>query len=127
MPPGLQAFLQEISAYQFILWIVAGIALIGFLWKVWPAIKKVVKTIETLETLPEDMTDVKAELKIVKHELFPNSGNSLRDKVDQIGTKLTHTDTKVTAAILWQEQHKEEADVAFEKIDVLWEGRKEDG
>jgi hypothetical protein len=125
VPPEVQVILEKISAYQIFIWIGLALVLIFWLRKAWPIVKKAVATIDALDTLPDDMAHVKQEIETVKHELFPNSGKSLRDKVDQIATMGIHTDTKVTAAIAWQEEHKVEADAAFEKIDILWNGREE--
>lgn len=119
LPPEVQAVLEEISAYQIFIWLALAIGLGVWIRKAWPTIKRAVKTLEALETLPEDM-------KTVKHELFPNSGNSLRDRVDQtreqveqIGNNLKKTDTKVTTAIAWQKKHQKDYETMVDKVDQI--------
>lgn len=43
---------------------------------------------------------IKREVTAVKHEVFPNSGTSMRDAIDRI-------ETKVDAHITWHLDHKE--------------------
>jgi hypothetical protein len=52
--------------------------------KLWPHIKRGVTVLSELERLPEMADSVEA----IRHEVFPNSGKSLRDAVDQQGRDL---------------------------------------
>lgn len=77
-----------------LLWVITIAVVIGFgirtLYRWWPAISRFVATIDSLGKLPEfihettvTLAEQNATLSTIKHELFPNSGKSLRDAVNR--------------------------------------------
>lgn len=50
---------------------------------------------------------IKREVGAVKHEMFPNSGASLRDAVDRIEQKVDAADEKIAAHVEWHLTHRE--------------------
>ncbi|WIV32239.1 hypothetical protein QN084_06410 [Paenarthrobacter sp. R1] len=78
-------------------WLVA-ILLVGlFLWRVGPSLRKWGRFLDRINGVPEDKKSGQKEipglfermdrqdelLETIRHELFPNSGKSLRDAVDK--------------------------------------------
>ena len=89
MDPTLQAIVNIGAAAT------ALAALIGLpiaVVKLWPLIKRAVAIGAAAEKLPEMATEIKAQsetLAVIKHELFPNSGKSLRDQTNRLEASLT--------------------------------------
>lgn len=79
--PGVDlSWLAGINLLQA-LGILAGIiALIVFIKKGWPWLRAAVHLLETLGTLAEDMSSLKSDVALIKHEVLPNGGGSLKDQ-----------------------------------------------
>lgn len=59
--------------------------------KLWPLIKRAVAIGAAAEKLPEMAAEIKAQseaVAVIKHELFPNSGKSLRDQTNRMEASL---------------------------------------
>lgn len=50
---------------------------------------------------------IKREVGAVKHEMFPNSGSSLRDAVDRIEQKMDSAEKKLDGHIEWHLTHRD--------------------
>lgn len=75
----LQAWLETISLWKTLLIICIVWVIIGKLIKTLPQVKSAIEIFMNLALLPQ----MQAKLNSVHHEVFPNSGKSLRDAVDQ--------------------------------------------
>lgn len=79
----LMTWLQSQSAAQFLFWFIASISLIAIVTKSWKGITGFVVAVNAVTELASFMKDTRAELRVIKHEVLPNSGSSLRDAVDR--------------------------------------------
>lgn len=66
-----------------------------FLKKTWPGFLTLIEFIKALGRLPEFMRQTDENLAIVKHEVLPNNGGSLRDEVTTQGLRLEKVDAKM--------------------------------
>lgn len=81
------------------IWVVIGVVVITALIKVWPVISKGVETINALTDLPlfiKRFEKIEQDVSDIRHEVFPNSGKSMRDKIDRTANRLDeHIDSSV--------------------------------
>ena len=105
MPEPIRAWLETNSAMALIVGVSAGVWLIRQIWLIlkasWPGLRQFTRFLESLLRLPEFMTEVSAwkdsasekldanatALEIVRREVLPNHGSSLRDQVDRISAR----------------------------------------
>lgn len=102
--------MEEVSAFQIIIWIVLISLGIGFLRKIYPGIKKFIEHTEALAALPEIKKSVEEirqttlpamteTLDRVHHEVFPNSGGSLRDSINRNEVMTKNIDKTVQSLV----------------------------
>ena len=100
MPPEVQAFLEGVSVWTLIMWVVAIVVVIGVIKKGWPLLKKLSDFLDDVAGEPA-RTGVPARAGLmervqrIEHELFPNSGKSLRDQTDRIEGLLEKDDARI--------------------------------
>lgn len=116
MSAEVQAFLEGLSVWTVIAW-VAGVLALGALggkvYKVFKALTDflddvkgeparagvperpgIMARLESIETRQEAQGKT---LEVVRHELFPNSGKSLRDQTNRIEEKVDRDDARIIA------------------------------
>jgi hypothetical protein len=69
---------------------VLGITLIGLLIKFWEPIQKFFHVMEEVTQLPETLGEIKTELQLIKREVLPNGGSSLRDSVNRTEAEVAY-------------------------------------
>lgn len=90
----LNTLLGDLSAVQFVLWVLAFIALAVFVVKMWPLISRFVATVNALADLPaklDAVTEIETKLDRIErqvqeihHETHFNSGTSIKDATVRI-------------------------------------------
>jgi hypothetical protein len=100
MPPDVQAFLEGISVWT----VIAGGVVLALVWgvvrKVWPLFKKLADFLDDVRGEPA-RPGVEARLGLMErvmrvgHELFPNSGKSLRDQTNRMEEKLDRDHVRI--------------------------------
>lgn len=113
MLPWIDALFGDAPWLPALLWVITIVAVVGFgartIYRLWPIISRFVTTIDSLGKLPQFILETKATLdqqnktlSTIKHELFPNSGKSLRDAVNrqaadvsEIKQKLANDNTRI--------------------------------
>lgn len=114
MPPEVQAFLEGLSVWTVIAWIIGLLALIGVAGKLYKLFKALTDFLDDvkgedaragvparpgimarLETIEQLQTSQGQTLEVVRHELFPNSGKSLRDQTNRMEQKLNADNTRI--------------------------------
>lgn len=86
--PDWSALLGDLTAVQFVLWIVAVGVVIALLIKLWPFIRNAVAIVDALVQLPA----MKAQIDSIHHETHTNNGSSIKDATSRIehGVKGLH-------------------------------------
>lgn len=100
------------------IWVACAVVVIVAFVRAWPWIRKAFKLVDALTGLPEfidaqgdfrektdatlaaqnrTLTTQNATLDTIKHELFPNSGTSLRDAVDGLVTDVASINEKLAS------------------------------
>jgi len=69
--------------------------------KAWPTITKIVNVANEVADLPETLQTLTAEIKVIRQEVLPNGGSSLRDAVNR-----TENQIKIITEIV--AQHEEQ-------------------
>lgn len=100
VPEPLRSFLDDLSALQFILWVLAAAFVVFSLIKLWPFVKNAVAIVTALLELPALVTKLSTlstDVATIKHEVLPNTGGSLKDQatrteqaVAEVRTELAH-------------------------------------
>ena len=97
--------LEGYSFIDFIL-LIALIVIVTFgIRKAWPCFKRAIEMGEAAADLPEIkkavelLPDMKKQLDRVHHEVFPNSGKSLRDELDRNSLITKNIDQKVNSLV----------------------------
>jgi hypothetical protein len=70
--------------------IVILIGLIAVLIKFWEPIRKFFHVMEEVTQLPHTLSEIKTELEIIKKEVLPNGGSSLRDSVNRTEVEVAY-------------------------------------
>lgn len=102
MPPEVQAFLEGVSVWTLIVWVAAIVLAVGVIAKAWPLVKKLSNFLDDVMGEPA-RPGVPARLGLmervmrVEHELFPNSGKSLRDQTNRMEQKLDADNARIAA------------------------------
>ncbi|MFF3029156.1 hypothetical protein [Microbacterium sp. NPDC057944] len=100
MPAEIQAFLEGLSVWTVIAWGAAAALVWGVVRKVWPLLKKLADFLDDVMG-EEARPGVPARLGLmervmrVEHELFPNSGKSLRDQTNRMEEKLDRDNARI--------------------------------
>lgn len=100
MPPEVQAFFEGLSVWTVIAWMLAlGVA--------FPILRRVWRLFKRLADFLDDVMGEAARPGVaarpglmervmrVEHELFPNSGKSLRDQTNRMEQKLDRDNTRI--------------------------------
>ena len=93
MSPEVQGFLEGVSVWTFIMWGGAIALLAGVIKKVWPLLKKLSDFLDDVAGEPARpgvpaRAGLMERVQRIEHELFPNSGKSLRDQTNRMEEKL---------------------------------------
>lgn len=64
--------------------------LIGLLVKFWEPISSLFKVVDAVKDLPDTLKEIKTELLVIKKEVLPNGGSSLRDSVNRTESELAY-------------------------------------
>lgn len=67
-----------------------GATFIGLLIKFWVPIQKFFHVMEEVTQLPGTLSEIKTELEIIKKEVLPNGGSSLRDSVNRTEVEVAY-------------------------------------
>jgi hypothetical protein len=84
MPEGWQDFWEAISVFQFAGWMLAALAVIGFIVKVWPFIRKLFALVDALGQLPEFIARTDTKIEQIHHEVHFNNGSSVKDAIVRV-------------------------------------------
>lgn len=114
MPPEVQAFLEGLSVWTVFAWILGLLALIGVAGKLYKLFKALTDFLDDvkgedaragvparpgimarLESIEQLQTNQAQTLEVVRHELFPNSGKSLRDQTNRMEEKLDRDNARI--------------------------------
>lgn len=87
-------WLQSQSAAQFLFWFVATVSIIAVVAKSWSGISGFVTAVNAVTELAHFMNHTRDELQVIKHEVLPNSGKSLRDAVDKFNWRMIEVEQK---------------------------------
>lgn len=63
--------------------IILIIAALSLIIKAWPTITKIVNVANEVADLPETLQTLTTEIKVIRQEVLPNGGSSLRDAVNR--------------------------------------------
>jgi hypothetical protein len=63
---------------------------VGLIIKFWGPIVSFFKVVDAVKDLPETMSEIKTELLLIKREVLPNSGSSLRDSVNRTESEIAY-------------------------------------
>lgn len=123
MPPGLQQFLEGISAWAGLMWvvfIVGTLALVArWLIKAWPTFKLVIAVGEAIVQLP-------AFMERIRHQVENDHDTNLRDEVTQVLDAINDIAGQMAVLADWQKKHEEKSDAALGRIhDLEKRGRHE--
>lgn len=100
MPPEVQAFLEGISAWTVIAWAVFIALIAGVIKKLWPVVKKLADFLDDVAGEPARpgvpaRAGLMERVQRIEHELFPNSGKSLRDQTNRMEQKLDRDNERI--------------------------------
>lgn len=100
MPPEVQAFLEGISAWTVIAWGVFVVLVVGVIRKLWPVVKKLADFLDDVAGEPARpgvpaRAGLMERVQRIEHELFPNSGKSLRDQTNRMEQKLDRDNERI--------------------------------
>lgn len=110
MPPELRGFLDGITLADILTWSLAlGALFAGVKWVV-PLGKKVGNFLDDVMGEPArpgvpERLGLMARVQRIEHELFPNSGKSLRDQTNRMEQKLDRDNERITDLGEQLEQH----------------------
>lgn len=110
MPPEVQAFLEGVSVWTVIAWAVFIALVVGVVRKLWPLLKKLTDFLD--DVAGEDArpgvparAGLMERVQRIEHELFPNSGKSLRDQTNRMEQKLNSDNVRIGALSDQLEEH----------------------
>lgn len=100
LPQGFIDWLSTISVWDVISWaIIIGVILRFIFRKGWRSVTALAKGVmsadkilDAVKDLPDDMADLKTQVADIHHEMYNNSGDSLRDQVDKANKRLGYVE-----------------------------------
>ena len=100
MPPEVQAFFEGESLWTLAMWGVGIVVVWGLIKKVWPLLKKLSDFLDDVAGEPARpgvaaRAGLMERVQRIEHELFPNSGKSLRDQTNRIEGMLEKDDARI--------------------------------
>ncbi|HWU30511.1 MAG TPA: hypothetical protein VN041_15625 [Microbacterium sp.] len=101
MPPEIQEFFEGLSVWTVIVWLVAIGISFPILRKLWRLFKQLADFLDDVMGEParpgvEARPGLMERVMRVEHELFPNSGRSLRDQTNRMEEKLDRDNARIT-------------------------------
>lgn len=110
MPPEVQAFFEGVSVWTLAMWGVGIVMVWGLIKKVWPLLKKLGDFLDDVAGEPERpgvpaRAGLMERVQRIEHELFPNSGKSMRDQIDRIEEKVNSDDERIGSLADKLDQH----------------------
>ena len=101
MPVELQAFLEGLSVWTVVVWLIAIGAAFPIARKVWRLFKQLADFLDDVMDEParpgvDARPGLMERVMRVEHELFPNSGKSLRDQTNRMEQKLDRDNARIT-------------------------------
>ena len=63
---------------------------VGIVIKFWEPISSLFKVIDAVKELPDTLGEIKTELLVIKREVLPNGGSSLRDSINRTESELAY-------------------------------------
>ncbi|MFZ4894627.1 hypothetical protein ACL9RL_09270 [Plantibacter sp. Mn2098] len=109
MPEWIQDLIGDVTLVQVLLWVALVVFFVVVVKKAWKPLTEFVALVNALKELPEFITQTKSTLAtqnqtlatqnqtlaVIKHEVLPNSGGSMRDQVDRIKHKLDNDNDRL--------------------------------
>lgn len=136
MPVELQAFLEGLSVWTVVVWLVVIAAAFPILRKLWRLFKQLADFLDDvmgeparagvparpglMERVGKVEENQKAHGKAidtVRHELFPNSGKSLRDQTNRMEQKLDADNTRIGELSDRLDEHIEQSQVILNRLE----------
>lgn len=101
MPPEVQTFFEGLSVWSVIVWIAAALLAFPVLRKLWRLFKQLADFLDDVMGEParpgvDARPGLMERVMRVEHELFPNSGKSLRDQTNRMEQKLDRDNARIT-------------------------------
>lgn len=121
MPQEVQAFLEGLSVWTVIAWGAAAALVWGIVRKVWPLLKRLADFLDDVMG-EEARPGVPARLGLmervmrVEHELFPNSGKSLRDQTNRMEQKLDRDNARIDELTEQLDEHITKSNQIINKL-----------
>lgn len=91
------AFWEGVNVVQLVAWVVGIVAVVTFVFKGWPVLRKFVRTIDVVIQLSDVLPRLQADVSMIKHEVLPNGGGSLKDQatrtegtLDELAVQVAH-------------------------------------
>lgn len=110
MPPEVQAFLEGLSVWTVLAWGTAIALVWGVIRKLWPVVKKLADFLDDVAGEPARpgvpaRAGLMERVQRIEHELFPNSGKSLRDQTNRMEQKLDRDNERIDELTVQVEEH----------------------
>jgi len=102
----LATIFGDVTVVQFVLWLLAAVALLVLIVKAWPFVSRFVATMNALTKLPEKLDLIDD----IYHELHPNSGLSMRDSTNRTEKQVAELKESVTSVSAVLAKHFEISD-----------------
>jgi hypothetical protein len=106
IPDGIASWLSQYSALEAALTVIAIVGAIALVWncakRAWPGLVSFVEFVKSLGALPGFMSETRDtlanhgdSLAVVKHEVLPNYGGSMRDEMSTHGLRIQKIEAKL--------------------------------
>ena len=110
MPPEVQAFFESVSLWTLAMWGVGIVMVWGLIKKVWPLLRKLGDFLDDVAGEPARpgvaaRAGLMERVQRIEHELFPNSGKSMRDQIDRMEELLNNDNERIGALSTQLEDH----------------------
>lgn len=117
MPPEVQGVLEQVTAWQTLIWAGVIVGALTAVYRAWPVLSRFVRTVNALSDLPEFMESVRKQLE---------NDHGQEGQVENMREELTmvrHTGEATQAAIAelsaWQKKHEAITATAHSRIRAL--------
>lgn len=116
MPPGLQEFLEGITAWAGLLWatFIIGALVLVCRWvvKAWPQLKKLIAVVDALIGLPDFMARARDQLE-------NDHDTNLRHELTEVLDLTKDMSVQIGELTEWQKKHELKSDAAYVRITKL--------
>lgn len=121
MPTEVQAFLEGLSVWTVLAWAAAAAIVWGIIRKLWPVVKKLADFLDDVAGEPARpgvpaRAGLMERVQRIEHELFPNSGKSLRDQTNRMEEKLDRDNVRIDELTVQVEQHLSKSDEIIQNL-----------